>query len=408
GASNASSMPGGVSWQWQKSSVLAGPYSDIAGAVSPTLSNVRSSGYYKLSVSLSSCSNSDTIQIISDLPTPSDACIATSGTANLSVTDPGLSGSNYNWYASPVGGSPLAGGVATTSFTTPVISSTTTYYVQDMSTVSGTVGPATLFGQGQQWGCSDQHLLNFTASSNFNLLAFKVPYETYAISGATVTIEILDNSNTVKATYTSDATMTSGGSGGVASLLRFTFNGGAGVLIDKDSWGSNLKMRMKLNTCAGGNPHWNDAGVSGYPFNYPAVSPVVSIVGSQRSNGSLNTSDYMYFYAWEISTGATCARLPVVAKVGSCSATAINHQGLYKEAIEVSPNPFQHQTKISIQGISKEKLDVYILNLTGNQVMHVENAEPDEILVGENLPAGMYFIRIIQNGEEYHGKMLKN
>jgi hypothetical protein len=317
-ASNAASFPGGTTWQWSKSTVVGGPYANISGATSSSLTNVREASYYRLVATSGTCTNSDTIRVTSSLPTPVDGCRSSAGTVSLAITNPGLNGTNYNWYSAATGGSPLAGGTGTTTFTTPSISTTTTYYVQDMSSVNGTAGPTTLFGQGQQWGCTNQHQLLFTATSNFQLQAFRIPYQTYGAGTGTVTIEILDNTNTVRATFTSDPVTTTGSSGGVASLLRFTFNGGAGVTIDRNAWGSNLKMRLKDNTCTvNGNPHWNDAGVSGYPFNSPGG--IVSITGSVRSNGSSNTTDYMYFYHWEISTGNSCDRLPVIATIGTCS-----------------------------------------------------------------------------------------
>lgn len=49
------------------------------------------------------------------------------GTVTISVSDPGI-GFSINWYATASGGNVLSDGAGTSSFTTPSISSTTTYY----------------------------------------------------------------------------------------------------------------------------------------------------------------------------------------------------------------------------------------------------------------------------------------
>ncbi|MFV0312423.1 MAG: hypothetical protein ACK5KN_12365 [Dysgonomonas sp.] len=57
-----------------------------------------------------------------------------SGTANLSVAvGPG---ETADWYANPAGGSPLANGTGTTTFTTPTINATTTYYAEARNTTT--------------------------------------------------------------------------------------------------------------------------------------------------------------------------------------------------------------------------------------------------------------------------------
>jgi len=59
------------------------------------------------------------------------------GTVSLSATPP--SGSTVDWYANSIGGNVLSGGLGVTTYTTPSISSTTTYYAQARNTTSGCV-----------------------------------------------------------------------------------------------------------------------------------------------------------------------------------------------------------------------------------------------------------------------------
>lgn len=59
------------------------------------------------------------------------------GTVSLSATPP--AGSTVDWYANSIGGNVLASGLGVTNYTTPNISSTTTYYAQSRNTTSGCV-----------------------------------------------------------------------------------------------------------------------------------------------------------------------------------------------------------------------------------------------------------------------------
>jgi len=60
------------------------------------------------------------------------------GTVSLSVTNPGA-GFTVDWYAASTGGSALSSGSGTNSFSTPNISSTTTYYAETRNTSTGCV-----------------------------------------------------------------------------------------------------------------------------------------------------------------------------------------------------------------------------------------------------------------------------
>ncbi len=62
------------------------------------------------------------------VPTP--AAICAGGTAKIT---PNSGGATYNFYATATGSNPLVGGNGVSSFTTPVLSSTTTYYIASVS-----------------------------------------------------------------------------------------------------------------------------------------------------------------------------------------------------------------------------------------------------------------------------------
>ncbi len=131
--SNLSAFPAGTTWQWQ----FGG--SNIAGATTTSF-YASTPGTYTLIATLAGCTNtSDDIIITASTVLPVDACRTTAGTLALSVT--GGTGP-YNWYGqdSP-GGTILAGGSNTSSYTTPVLPlpSVTDYFVEDVGSASNYV-----------------------------------------------------------------------------------------------------------------------------------------------------------------------------------------------------------------------------------------------------------------------------
>jgi GH35 family endo-1,4-beta-xylanase len=272
----------------------------INGETASTLSNIRSAGTYKVDISASGCTTqSGSATITSNLPTPGDNCRATTGIVALSISN--ATGTNYAWYNSATAGTSLGTGL---TFNTPSISATTTYYVQNNSSVNTTVGPtAKLAGTSTDWGVSAGLHMQFTVSADFQLLSFKVPMNIYNAGTVTMTVEILDGTGTAFSpakTFTSTATTVAAGND---QLVSFTFTN----LTILKSWGTSLRMRV--SAVSAGSPLYTSA-TAAVPYPY-TVANVVSLTGSTGASGN----QYMYFYNWSISTGSACDRLPVIAKI---------------------------------------------------------------------------------------------
>ena len=305
--SNLASFPAGTTWQWQSGS------SNITGATTSTLSDIRTAGTYTLIASISGCaSTSGNVTIISDLPTPIDGCAPNAGqTANLSITpQSGHTSDTYDWYSAASSGSSLGTG---TNFTTPAISTTTTYYVQDMSAVAGTVGPTTLMGATQNWGINTGLHENFNALQAFTINSVQVPLLVYTAGVTTITVGV----NGTTTTYTSQsATPTCTPT--CTTLVTFTFSPGIPIAAGN----SQYLVLTALTTSGSANPLWNN-NTATYPYN-SNPSGIVSITGGSGGSG---TTDYMFFYNWNISTGTACNRIPVVATVGGCTVTPVTLAG---------------------------------------------------------------------------------
>ena len=132
--------------QWQSSTDNI-TFTNIAGATSTTLSaaqmgTLNSTRYYRASYTNGACapSTSTTVTItVTSSPTltsTSGASLCGTGTVTLQAT---AAAGNINWYAASTGGASLGTG---TSYTTPSIASTTTYYV-DVTNNGCTSNPRT-------------------------------------------------------------------------------------------------------------------------------------------------------------------------------------------------------------------------------------------------------------------------
>ncbi|WP_214228999.1 gliding motility-associated C-terminal domain-containing protein, partial [Pedobacter sp. B4-66] len=131
---SVSNAEAGILYQW---------YSDATGGTllftgeqftTPTLTT--NTDYYVLAVSAAGCGNATgrvkvTVTVSPKPLTPVvvsavvDACIGSSAT--LSVSNPQTNGVTYKWYTTAIGGTAVGTG---TTFTTPAVTATVTYYVE--------------------------------------------------------------------------------------------------------------------------------------------------------------------------------------------------------------------------------------------------------------------------------------
>jgi hypothetical protein len=127
----------GLTYQWK----LNG--NNITGATNANYSANASGSYTVVVTNASTCSATstatavtvNTLPVAPTSPVPGFRCGA--GTVSLSATAP--LASTIDWYSVPTGGSTVIGGTGVTSFTTPSILATTTYYAEARNTTTGCV-----------------------------------------------------------------------------------------------------------------------------------------------------------------------------------------------------------------------------------------------------------------------------
>ncbi len=192
---------------------------------------------------------------------------------------------SLRWYSAATGGTALATG---TSYTTPNLSGTATYYVEsDVYPASQHVGPTTnSFGTGGYFTNTNYHNVIFDCSSPVQLVSVLV----YAQSSGNRTITLMNSSGTTLASATVNIP---------TGQSRVTLNFDIPV-------GTNFELGIQGTT----NLYRNQSGAV-YPYT---IANVISLTGSNAGTPGY----YYFFYDWEVQ-GSPCisARTPVVASVAA-------------------------------------------------------------------------------------------
>ena len=210
-------------------------------------------------------------------PTVTGDVICENNTASLSASGSGT----LNWYNVASGGTPINTGL---TFTTPALSSTTTYYVEAITTAPiQNAGKPNNTGGGANFN-NQQHLI-FDALAQIEIVSVEV----YSGANSVRTIELRSSTNAIL-----DSRTVTIGSGQQTVPLNFIVPIGTGYQLGMAA-GSNIDL-------------YRNNGGTNYPYTTPGL---VSITSS-----SAGTSYYYFFYNWQVK-GSDCisAREPVTATV---------------------------------------------------------------------------------------------
>ncbi|MCX8079866.1 MAG: T9SS type A sorting domain-containing protein, partial [Bacteroidia bacterium] len=228
-------------------------------------------------------------------PTASGTSICQNQNAILSASGSG----QIAWYATSTAVTPLSIG---NTYTTPNLSSNTTYYVVNQLTntpVSGGIPSNTATGTGGGFLNNPAHYLIFDVVQPCVLVSVNV----YAQSAQTRTFELRNSSNVVLASWV------------------FTLNAGLNTLNLNHNLSLGTSYQLGLNSASTGSLYRTNSGVS-YPYN---ISGGINITGSSAGSGF-----YYWFYNWVVQK-APCKSnaVPVtvtVNPVGTATVTASSNQ----------------------------------------------------------------------------------
>jgi hypothetical protein len=284
-------------------------------------------------------------------------------------------GTNLVWYDDQ--GNQVGTGA---SYTTPTITASTDYYVEDMNVTQGTnslVGPVdnSIGGGGNFTG--DQWLV-FDVLQPMKLNSVKV----YALGAGDRTLQILDQG------------------GNLVKQGTFTLpDGESRIQLDWDiPGGSDYEFR----TVGTPDMYRNNAGVS-YPYNDPLGA--VSITSSSAGG------DYYYFYYdWDITVGYSECVGPqtMVTAVVDC-ATPVDNIDM-TNVISVYPNPSNGAFTFEVIMPEEANLTYSVVDMVGKQVYSRELQGIDGIYKEsvnlENVAPGIYSVSFKIGKRTYFKKLV--
>lgn len=290
----------GISYQWLSSNDNA-TYTPVAGATSATLAltGLTATAYYKLEVynsdnQLCLTSVQDTIRVNAPALTSSNGATRC-GTGTVDLTATGVAGSDINWYADAAGTQLLGTG---NTFTTPVVSATTSYWVESSFGSSVNVGPSSPIAQG---GTLSNQTVAWTVRFTTHEATRLVSIDVFPLTaGVTGNLQVYTG-NTTSGTLLTTIPYTTTVSGGETAQT---------IVINLDLPAGNYNINPSLPS---GGLKRNTSNAS-----YPYSSSIASITGNEY-----DPIYYMGFYNWVFGKKCASTKVEVVATVTPPPAFAI-------------------------------------------------------------------------------------
>ena len=308
---------------------------------------------------------------------PSAATVCLGGVTTLTGTTD--ANATIKWYDSSTSTTPIATG---NSFTTPALSTTTTYYASAGTGGTHNVGKLEPSSSANATGGGLSSYMNFTANSDFVLKTVDLfPYSATAGNPGTVVIALRDASgnNIMTKTVNVVGQTTLAASTPQTVTLDFPIAGGASYRLGVVSWTGVTNM-------------FRDSSGFTYPYTVPGV---VDITGPSTSGY------YYFFYNWSVQTSCETPRQPIVVTVDTnCLSTS--EVGV-KNDLKVYPNPFVDVVNIS--NVDEVK-SAAIMDASG-RVVKVLSKVSQQISLGD-LKSGMYVLSLdMKNGSKQSVKLIK-
>jgi hypothetical protein len=381
-------FPTGTVFSWAKNGVT------ISGATSSTLTNATTGTYTLTATAGAGCGpSSGSITLTSGSPTVTGSCRSTAGTLTLSAT--GGNGGPYTWWTASTGGTQVGTG---TSYTTPSISSTTTYYVQDVATTNVV------------WGIDTSAVINRSGGSQLGSTSgalqevFNVLVDTIILNAVTVHAAAASTNGTIQVTVrnSADAQVGTPGTITVTTVADHFYTvvfttpvkipPGTGYYLDATGTTPQLNYHAFTNL----------TGYSGYPIygSDVALGNMIQFTNTNNSTAGSQTTTWGTFFDWKMSYIKYCDRVPVVAEIGgSCAALPISLSSFTAEKSDKdallawSTNAEQNNEYFLVQRSNDGGSFETIGKVEGNgtsYILHNYN------FVDVNIPAAVLYYRLMQ------------
>jgi hypothetical protein len=254
---------------------------------------------------------------------------------------------------------------------------TTTYYVEANAGAQSTFGPtdpgtAPWNLVSTDYGTADKQLL-YTASATETLVSVDVN----STSAQTITVNVTDNaSSTVVKTVTVPvptgmSTVALGAALTSGKTYRLDAAGTAGSLVFRQNSSGNTQAAV-----------------------YPQT---ISNVGTLTSNASYSMG-WSLFYNVKVSTGSACARVPFTVTTQTCS--GIEDEEIALSSMKIYPNPFESGFTVNLGPNYGVAQVIEVRDMEGRLVDHRQGAAiASSTTMGEHLPAGQYFVRVVTDNK---------
>jgi len=229
--------------------------------------------------------------------TPGSHC----GPGAVTLAATGSGGTVLNWYDSLTGGNNLGTGA---SFTSPVITGNTTYYVAAESGDGyGYVGKVATNGTA---GSNMASGLTFNALVPFTLNSVAIYPIGTPTTGVTFPVTLKNAAGTVL--QTTNVTMTGTAAPGIKTriTLNMAVPAGNGLQLVFGSSPAGITFNYDANSSS-----------LSYPYTLPGIA---SITGTSGSN---STGAYYFFYDWMVSAACESPRTPVLATITAAPAVTV-------------------------------------------------------------------------------------
>lgn len=366
-------------------STPAASYSWSSGETTQSIT-VSATGTFTVSIQGLCAAFTSGPQVVNVLAAPVPVASDDSATSPNSITLQ-ATGNDISWYDAQTGGTLLATGP---SYTTPVLTNTTTYWVENATSYGG--GNAAT-GQPYHTGTSLYSTGATDGSVDFDVAANCVLANVKVYTGTAGTREIqLFNSvgtllNSLVVNIPADTTIVT---------LNFALTPGTGYYITTNG---------TLNTTNFGsiNPQLqrSSSGVL-YPYT---VNNVISITGSNQGSGY-----YYYFYDWQITLPATvCSSVRIPVQAIMLLSDAVSNFSA-ENNFSVYPNPADENVTVSFSNAGAQKSTVEFVDAIGQVVSTtvLENAAGNykQTFDLSNFAKGVYMIHVTSNDKTSYQQLI--
>lgn len=345
-------------------STEASAYQWSGGLGSTQSVEVTQDGTYTVTIT-GTCDDFTSASVVVDVldapaPTANDVQIAVPGTANLTATGVG---SDFNWYDAATGGNLLGSGA---NYTTPVVTTTTSFWVEEVHTYGGGVSYGAKTDRtitGGDWHNSTGFYLFFDVLENMTLKSVKV----YADGAADRTIYIEDsNGNQV---HSQSYTIPDGES-------RVNLN-----------WALTPGTDYRFRVLEANHGLWRDNSSAQVNFPYN-VGGLASVTGANTSSQQY----YYYYYDWEVEAEAIqCIsdREEVVVTIGTVGV----EEGELAD-VSVYPNPASDVLFVNIPNSIEGTISIDLIDVAGNLIEASTMTAGNQTIDVSQLSKGVYVLQL--------------